>query len=75
VEHTDDGATELDEEENGAEVARLRLGLVTVRWSGGAAPDGRLRTGYMGGDPALVTSSAGMRRNCSGRRQWHSVEW
>jgi hypothetical protein len=60
---------------DGGEVARLRLGLAMVRWSGGAASDGRLRTGYIRGGPAPATSSAGMRRNCFGRRPWRSVEW
>jgi hypothetical protein len=60
---------------DGGEAARLRLGPATVRWSGGAAPDGRLRTDCTGGGPTPATSSAGMRRNCSGRQPWRSVEW
>jgi hypothetical protein len=60
---------------DGGEVAQLRLGPAMVRWSGGAALDGRLRTGYTRGGPALATSSAGMRRNYFGRRPWRSVEW
>jgi hypothetical protein len=60
---------------DGGEVARLRLGPVMVRWSGGAAPDGRLRTDCTRGGPTLATSSAGMQRNCFGWRSWRSVEW
>jgi hypothetical protein len=59
---------------DGGEAAWLWLGPATARWFGGAALDGRLRTGCMGG-PAPATNSAGMRRNCSERRPWHSAEW
>jgi hypothetical protein len=61
--------------DGGGEPAWLRLGLVTVRWSGGAAPDDRLNISYMGGGSAPATSSVGMRRNCSGWRPWRNVEW
>jgi hypothetical protein len=59
---------------DGSEAAWLRLGPAMAGWSGGAALDDRLKTGCMGG-PAPATNSAGMRRNCSGRRPWHSAEW
>jgi hypothetical protein len=53
------------------EPARLLLGPATVRWSGGTAPDNQLH----GSDSASTTSSVGMRRNCSARRPWCSVDW
>jgi hypothetical protein len=60
---------------DGGEAAWLWLGPATVRWSGGATPDGRLRIDYTGGGPAPATRSTGMRRNCSGQRTWRIAEW
>jgi hypothetical protein len=59
---------------DGDEAARLWLGPAMTRWSGGATPDSWLRTGCTGGGLAPATSSAGMRRNCSGRRPWRNAE-